>query len=396
MPHVARSLADDQTQPVTSEHSNRKHQPRGRPTRIGLIINPIAGMGGSVGLHGTDGDASLKAQRMGAQPIAVKRAKRTLDLLASLGSDLEMWAASGTMGEELARQAGLDPKPVHVGSSPTNSEDTILAAREMAVGNIDLILFAGGDGTASDIVSTVYDEVPILGIPTGVKMHSAVFATTPESAGDIAIRFVQNPSAVPLHQREVVDPDLDSTGINQLAFATVPFSSRSLQSTKAASSVGNDLALDKLCAGLAEDLEKDRLFILGPGTSTNRILVHLDLEAPLIGVKVLRNRTLHSTDATEAEILEVLDEHVPATIILGVIGGQGFLLGRGNQQISPEVIDRVGEHNVLIIASEDKISSLDPAVLRVDTGHEHPASAMTGYRRVHTQPGRSVVMKVIS
>lgn len=352
-------------------------------------------MGGSVGLHGTDGDASLKAQRMGAQPVAAKRAKRTLDLLASLGSDLEMWAASGKMGEDLARQAGLEPKPVHVGNSPTNSEDTILAAREMAVGNIDLILFAGGDGTASDIVSTVDDEVPILGIPTGVKMHSAVFATTPEAAGDITIRFVQNPSAVPLHQREVVDPDLDSTGINQLAFATVPFSSRSLQSMKAVSSVGTDLGLDKLCAGLAENLEKDRLFILGPGTSTNRILDHLGLEAPLIGVKVLRNRTLHSTDATEAEILGVLDEHVPATIILGVIGGQGFLLGRGNQQISPEVIDRVGEHNVLIIASEDKISSLDPAVLRVDAGHEGPASTMTGYRRVHTRPGRSVVMKVI-
>ncbi len=301
------------------------------------------------------------------------------------------------MGELVARSVGLNPNVIEVTSGRTGPADTTAVAALMKEGGVDLILFAGGDGTARDIVSQVGTAVPVLGIPTGVKMHSAVFATSPEAAGDMAARFLASATHVPLHEREVLDVDPGGNGLVQFSLASVPFAPNSLQSSKTIWSVGSDSAVDRLCAQLAAGVDEKGIFIVGPGTTANRVLHHLGLEAPARAVKVLAGTRLLIADASESQILDLLDtDPRPVSIIIGVIGGQGFLLGRGNQQISPDVIARIGEEEVFIVASEAKIMLLDPPVLRVDTGIDEADSAMTGYRRVHTGPGRSIVMKVVA
>ena len=364
--------------------------------RLGLIVNPIAGMGGSVGLHGTDGETYRQAAALGAVPIAHRRAGRAVRLLAKAIPDLPVITGSGAMGEKTAREAGLSPVVVPVRSDPTTSADTREVAARMLEEGVGLIAFAGGDGTARDIVGVVGTEVPVVGIPTGVKMHSAVFGNTPEAAGAMASRYLATPDQVPLTRREVLDAGDDPGHVAGFSVASVPFVRDLLQPGKATTALGDDASLDRLCSKLAEEMAPDHLYVLGPGTTVARILDHLDLEGTLAGVDVVRNRRMVATNVTAAELVALLAPGVPATIYLGVIGGQGFLLGRGNQQLSPEVISRVGEENVMILAGEEKIRLLDPPVLRVDTGVESARPVMLGYRRVHTSPGRSTVMKVVT
>ena len=369
---------------------------RENPTRLGLIVNPIAGMGGSVGLHGTDGDTYRQAAALGAVPIAHRRAGRAVRLLTAAIPDLPVLTGSGDMGEDTAREADLLPEVVAVRSHPTTAADSRAVAERMLDSGVGLIAFAGGDGTARDIVGVVGTEIPVVGIPTGVKMHSAVFGNTPEAAGAMAARYLTSPDQVPLTRREVLDAGDDPGHVAGFSVASVPFVRDLLQPGKATTGLGDDASLDRLCARLARDMAPDRLYVLGPGTTVARILDHLNLDGTLAGVDVVRNRRIVATNVTAAQLLDLLSPGVPTTIYLGVIGGQGFLLGRGNQQISPEVISRVGEENVMILAGEEKVRLLDPPVLRVDTGVEAARPVMLGYRRVHTSPGRSTVLKVVT
>jgi len=363
--------------------------------RLGLIINPIAGMGGAVGLHGTDGQSYRRAEALGATRIAAKRAGRALHQLASSLPDADMVTVSGSMGAHAARTAGLDPEVVSVASEPTTPEDTRSAARAMQTAAADLILFAGGDGTARDIVGVVGDKVPVLGIPTGVKMHSAVFGNTPEAAGAMAVRFLESSGRMRVVPREVLDVASGPGEVAGFSVASVPFARDLLQPGKATMSLGDDSSVDRLCASLAAGMTPEHVYIVGPGTTVARILDHLHLSGTLAGVDVVLNGQVIVANASTGQLLQLLEGGHPATIYLGVIGGQGFLLGRGNQQISPEVIERVGEENVVILAGEEKVRLLDPPVLRVDTGVEASRPVMLGYRRVHTSPGRSLVMKVV-
>ena len=380
--HVSTARTDDPT-------------PKSAPVNLGLIVNPIAGMGGSVGLHGTDGGTYVRAERLGAKPVSGKRAARAMRRLRSSRQEYELWVGAGDMGERVARGVGFCPTVIEVTLGRTGPEDTRRVAATMQEGKVDLILFAGGDGTARDIVAQVGTEVPILGIPTGVKMHSAVFATSPEAAGELASRFVASRSQMATHEREVMDIEPERNELASLMVAAVPFSPSSLQSSKAISSVRADSAIDRLCAEIADGVEDEHIYVVGPGTTTNRILRHLGISAPAIAVNVLLGRTLLASDVSESQILDLLGKYRDrASIFLGVIGGQGFLLGRGNQQISSDVIACVGEENVMVLASEEKLALLDPPILWVDTGIEEATPIMTGYRRVHTGPGKSVVMNV--
>jgi predicted polyphosphate/ATP-dependent NAD kinase len=245
---------------------------------------------------------------------------------------------------------------------------------------VSLLLFAGGDGTARDIHDAIGGELPLVGIPTGVKMHSGVFAATPAAAGAAAAAYLRGATA--LHDAEIADAD-EALGTRLYGSARVPAQPALMLGAKASSPVA-DAALDALCA----DMDLSGLVLLGPGTTTAKIA-----RGTLLGVDAFRDGVLVGADLDEAGILALL-EGEDARLILGVVGGQGSLLGRGNQQLSPRVLRRLGRDAITVVAAADKLAALQPPVLRVDTGDDALDAELSGYIRVHTAPGRTIVMKV--
>lgn len=368
--------------------------------RIGLIVNPIAGMGGRVGLKGTDGPNVLdRARALGAGLVAAARTERALARLELRGGDVQFVAAAGAMGADAVAEHGFATEvlPASAGRA-TTAADTRAAAAELERRGVDLILFAGGDGTTRDIHDVVGDRLPILGIPTGVKMHSAVFATSPENAGELIASYAA--ATARLREAEVVDVDEDALRSGRVTTrlygaARVPDDRLRMQGVKGRSFPSDDDAVDGVCRRLAAGMDPRRIYLLGPGTTTRHVMCHLGLEKTLLGVDAVRAGSLLGTDLREREILELLAGE-PATVVVGVVGGQGYLFGRGNQQLSPAVLRRVGIENVEVIAGLAKLLALDPPWLRVDTGDPELDAAFAGYRRVHVAPGRTLVSKVVA
>ncbi|GAA2082511.1 ATP-NAD kinase family protein [Actinomadura alba] len=374
--------------------------PPARPASLGVIVNPIAGMGGRVGLHGTDGPALEAALRRGADAVAPYRARRALNRLRELAPGVPVLAAAGPMGGDHLTGEGWTVRTLpRSRTGPTTAADTRDAARAMVESGVSLLLFAGGDGTARDIVDVVGTAVPVLGVPSGVKMHSGVFATGPEAAGETAARYVADPARARCADAEVVDlagDDLASAAPRMFGIARVPDARSSLQRAKAFTAGADDADLVALGREIAREMPADRLYLLGPGTTVAHVNAALGLQASRLGVDAVLDGRLLAADASEAELLSLLRRHPAATLVLGVVGGQGFLLGRGNQQISAAVLDAVGAGNIEILAARGKIAALDPPTLRIDVGDEHATAPITGYRKVRTGRGRSTVLRIVA
>lgn len=365
--------------------------------RLGLIVNPVAGLGGRVGLKGTDGPEIVRrALELGAQPVAPARAERALARLDRHRDGITIVAGARAMGSDAARDHGFATEVVAgSGSDETTADDTRAAAAEMERRKVELILYAGGDGTTRDIVDAVGTRVPILGIPTGVKMHSGVFATSPEAAADLAASHLARDGGE-LREAEVMDVDEDGLRAGRVSavlygVARVPRDRARVQGPKAASRPG-DAALDALCRELGAEASTG-LALFGPGTTTQRILAGMGIGGTLLGIDAVEDGRLAGRDLGEAELLELLDGR-SARIVVSVVGGQGYVLGRGNQQLSPEVIRRAGLDNLVVVASLDKLLALDPPRLLVDTGDLGLDEELSGYRRVRVAPGHSVVFPV--
>ena len=372
--------------------------------KVGLIVNPIAGMGGSVGLKGTDGEEILReAIKRGAKPVAPKRTLRFLrrlkTLLESENLKLQLYTYPHPMGEKEAIKAGF--KPIVIGklsSEKTTAEDTVRAAREMEKIGVEIIAFAGGDGTACDIYEAIKDRTPIIGIPTGVKMHSGVFASSPEAAADLLVKYLKG--GAPLGTVEVMDLDEDLFRKGILAaklkgYLKSPIDRFLLQSSKSYSQPTHDEELNKM--GIAreviEQMEKDTLYIVGPGTTTKAIADMLKINKTLLGVDVVLNGKLIAKDVDESKLLELLGKFDKAKIIVTPIGSQGFIFGRGNQQISAKVIRKVGRDNIIVIATRGKLAKTP--FLRVDTGDPELDEKLKGYWKVVTDYGEYTVVKCI-
>lgn len=348
-------------------------------------------MGGRVGLKGTDGAATLaRARELGAQPVSAHRAARAL---RELPEGLDILAAPGAMGAGSCAAAGRPCRVLDI--AVTGAEATRAAARAMQAAGAEFLLFAGGDGTARDVLAAVGTSLPILGIPTGVKMQSAVFATSPAAAGRVAAGFLQ---AGLLREAEVMDLDEDALRGGRVSprlhgFALVPQERVLMQACKAGAAVPDEAALDALARRIVTQMQPGRLYLLGCGTTTRRIKQALGFGGTLMGVDVALDRRLLAADVSEAQLLRLLDR-APATAILGITGGQGFLLGRGNQQLSPAVLRRVGRDNIMVVAGAQKLALLDPACLHVDTGEPALDAALAGYIAVHTAPGRTAMLRI--
>jgi predicted polyphosphate/ATP-dependent NAD kinase len=343
---------------------------------IGFVVNPIAGMGGRVGLKGTDGKLA-EARERGAQPRAGDRAREAVEAMAATGRDLRVLTYAGVMGERVLRDAGLDPMVVgepaagpDAGIGDTTAADTREAVRTFLDRNVDLVLFVGGDGTAVDVAEALDGaDVPVFGVPAGVKVYSAVFGVTPRAAGRIAATFDS------VEEGEINDIDEEAyregTVQSELhAVVTVPRAERRQSSKQLAGGT-----VDAVAEGFCDEIREGVTYVLGPGSTVGAIKRKLGFEGSPLGVDVWRDGELQIEDASEREIIDSLGEE--NVIVVSPIGGQGFVFGRGNQQLSPSVIR---DCEIEIVASRRKIDQL--GVLRVDTGDPDLDEELAGWHRV--------------
>ncbi|WP_433624523.1 ATP-NAD kinase family protein [Halomicrococcus sp. NG-SE-24] len=353
--------------------------------RIGVVVNPIAGMGGRVGLKGTD-DRVEEARERGAERRAPDRAVAALEALRERARDVELLTYGGEMGAAEARAAGFDPVVVgEPAEDETTAADTREAVRRLLAEDVDLLLFVGGDGTAVDVAETLEDadaSVPILGVPAGVKIYSSVFAVTPETAGRIAAGFDR------VEEREVNDIDEDAYREGEVhaelkAIARVPVAD-GLQSSK---QLGGG-TIESLAAGVADDVEQGVTYVFGPGSTVGAIESELGFEGSPLGVDVWRDGEVLVRDASEAEILEHFGDR--NVVVVSPIGGQGFVFGRGNDQVSPAVLR---QSEVTVVASKVKLDGV--GVLRVDTGDEAVDESLRGWRKVRVGRFERRMMKVV-
>ncbi len=368
---------------------------------IGFIVNPMAGIGGAVGLKGSDGGSiQRQAIAMGATPVAPIRAMTALNELSSMRDSVSLLVYPGEMGEEVARTCGIEPRVIgNIEPGKTTAGDTRLAATEMSRLGVRLILFAGGDGTARDISTVIGTQIPAVGIPAGVKMHSAVFTNKPSDAGNL-VRLVLEGRVTRYREAEVMDLDEELYRRGLVApklygFLKVPVASGLVQSLKMPSGLTETEAQAAIARWVCENMESGCLYILGPGTTTKAIASYLGVEKTLIGVDVLENGKLVRVDSNEDQLLELLSGQ-RAVIVVSPIGGQGHLFGRGNQQISHRVITRVGKNNILAVSTPGKLQSLLGRPLLVDSGDATVDAAISGFIRVVTGYNEQAVYRVTS
>jgi predicted polyphosphate/ATP-dependent NAD kinase len=354
--------------------------------KVGFIVNPIAGMGGRVGLKGSDGPETLRrAIDLGAVPFSPTRAIEALRELSSIKAEIDLVTYPFQMGEDEARECSFDPIVLGTDvSRETAAVDTKRAAREMAELGVDLLLLVGGDGTARDIYEAVGDRVPVLGVPAGVKIHSSVYAVNPRRAAELVKQFFGN--RVPLRQMEVMDIDEDKFREGRVSarlhgYLRVPFERRLVQSAKAGSSGSGD-STKAIAEHVVDLMRDDEYCILGPGTTVKAIGDKLGIDKTLLGVDLVYRKELVGKDLNEEQLLTWVTGK-NAKIIVTVIGGQGYVFGRGNQQISPRVIREVGKHNLIVVSTKEKLFSLNGPLL-VDTGDHELDKTLAGYVRVIT------------
>lgn len=372
--------------------------------RIGLIINPIAGVGGKAGLKGSDGEAiQKKALEKGGVLEAGYKTKIALEELLSIKNKIEFITPHGAMGEDVLRELGFRYELIGDNKKITSAVDTEAAAEELKEKNVEVLVFAGGDGTARNIFNAIGLSLPCIGIPAGVKIHSAVYANNPKSAG-IAIRmFLDNPQAAQMLDREVMD--IDETLFRQniveaklYGYLLVPYLKNLIQNPKASSRYGThdveDIAEEVL--NLMGHKDKNCCFIFGTGGMTFKILEHIGLKGSLLGVDVVKNRKLVLSDGSEQELYDFVKDEQEVVLIVTAIGGQGHIFGRGNQQLSPRIIRLIKKDDLWIVASADKIFALDGNTLRVDTSDPELDQELAGYRKVITGWHERIVCKLLS
>ena len=366
--------------------------------KLGFIVNPIAGMGGRVGLKGTDGVEILRrARELGAEPVAPVRAREVLEVLAEARDVVQVVTYPGEMGEDGARKCGFEPVVLgSIVSGETTGEDTRRAVGDMVGLKVDLILFVGGDGTARNVCEAVGEAVPVLGVPSGVKIHSAVFAVNPGAAAVIALRFLFE--GLPLRESEVMDVDEEAFREGRVSarlygYVLTPYEPMLIQGSKVESPVSEVEIQNQaaIAVYVIEEMKPDVVYVVGPGTTTRTIGDLLDEKKTLLGVDVFYNKKVVARDAGEGRILTEVRGR-SARIIVTPIGGQGFIFGRGNQQISPRVIREVGLDNIVIVATRHKLSGLKS--LRVDTGDPKLDEELRGYRKVVTDYREEHVVSV--
>jgi predicted polyphosphate/ATP-dependent NAD kinase len=376
--------------------------------KIGLIVNPIAGMGGSVGLKGTDGEGmAARATALGADPVTPARTRAFLTHLPAtaspdrridwLAAPREMGAVYLSASDIEARVVGaLDAQGAAAPTARTTAADTRRVAREMVDAGAKLLVFVGGDGTARDILDAVGTQIPVVGVPAGVKVYSGAFALSPRAAAEMVDAFVDGAD---ITEAEVLDIDEAAFREGRLeadhyGYLLVP----NIQELRQPGKEGTGMALDTqeakrdIAAAFVDRMADDVLILLGPGTTVSAIAETLDLPKTLLGIDAIYAGQMVAQDLNERAILDLLRHYSQCIIVVTPLGGNGFLFGRGNKPFTPEVIRRVGRENLVVVATEHKVRQV--GVLRVDTGDEDVDTMLAGYIEVQIGYDLARVVKV--
>jgi len=366
------------------------HSQGAAPLRVGLVINPWAGVGGPAGLRGSDGDdIRREAVARGSLPRASERVRRFLAALGPVVGGIRWLAWGGAMGADSLAGSGAAVTVLGwPAAEPSAAADTREAAGALLAAGIDLLVFAGGDGTARDVCAAVGTRVPVIGLPAGVKMYSGVFAVSPEAAADVVARLASG-RPVPLETGDVRDIDEeafrhDRVQSRHFGDMLVAGSSTQLQHVKCGTPLDEALVRDDIAAGVLERLEPGQLCLVGTGTTPAAILQAMGLEGSLLGIDAVCDGRLVASDLDAGGILRLLDAYPSRCLVVTATGGQGFVLGRGNQQLSPDVVRRVGVENLVIIATPAKLAALQGRALCVDTGDLALDHELAGLRPVWT------------
>lgn len=364
---------------------------------VGLLVNPVAGVGGPAGMGGSDG---IEVQRAAAERGGVSRATdRAVEVLRALAARFTEYDASlvvcpGAMGEDAARAAGIPYHTIDVAvGEPTSGVETSRCAAAFAEAGVDLLLFAGGDGTAGDVARGCADRIPVMGIPSGVKMYSGCFAVNARAAASVTGRLLTG-RHIDTTIVEVVD--LDETALRDgrvvpklTAALRVPVEP-AMQSRKAPTAANAADQVRAVAASAAVLLNDGVVTALGPGGTTHAVLDRLGLRGTLLGVDIACGAKLLATNVSEPELYDWASRG-PLRIMVSVIGGQGFVFGRGNQQFSPRVIRAAGAASIVILAPEAKLAALQGRTLLADTGDADLDAELAGYRSVLTGPAQWAV-----
>lgn len=370
--------------------------------KIGFIVNPIAGMGGRVALKGTDGEETLKrAIQLGAVPSAELRADAAVQEFLAVAMSHQFLVPSGAMGEILLKKYGISTEVVWKTGKETSSEDTKKAATMMLKKGVGLVIFAGGDGTARDICSVLKNLVPVIGIPAGVKIHSGVYANRPKDAG-LLIRSFLLGATKDCIEAEVMDIDEaffreNAVRAKLYGYMKVPDDRRFMQNRKT-SGTGKELyETDAIAAWVVENMKNEAIYLIGSGSTTARVMDRIRLKSTLLGIDAVKNKKLIASDMTESEIITILEmyEKPNRFLLITLIGGQGHIFGRGNQQLSPKVLRMLPEENIIVIAAPSKMTMLFGRSLISDTGDAELDAQYSGYINVITGYAKKTVVKII-
>jgi len=353
--------------------------------RLGLIVNPYAGLGGAVALKGSD-DVAAEALARGAIPMAQQRASLALEELLPWQTQIRIKTVAGAMGEDVARALGFNTEVLcQAAQEPSTAQDSEQAAQLLAQSGVDLLLFAGGDGTARNICHAIGDSTTVLGIPAGCKIHSGVYAITPAAAGKVVAQMVRGEL---LSVQDALVMDIDEVAFREGTVRAkrygemqIPTALRYVQSVKTAGKESEELVLDDLAAFFVAQMEPDIRYVMGSGSTVAAVMQELGLPNTLLGVDVVENGAVIAADVTAAQLLELVSD-VPAQLVITLIGGQGHIFGRGNQQLSPAVIRAVGRSNIRLLATKNKIQLLDGRPLISDSGDAALDQQLSGMVRV--------------
>jgi predicted polyphosphate/ATP-dependent NAD kinase len=370
---------------------------------LGFIVNPIAGIGGSVALKGSDGEGvAERAIALGAEAKSNLRARAALEVLVPYKEQITIFTVAGEMGEQTALELGFNVEVIYQPSTDsTTPEDTELAVKKLIEKQVDLLLFGGGDGTARNVCHIVEDRFPVLGIPAGCKIHSGVYAVTPKAAGRVVEMMVTN-QLVTLTDADVMDIDesLFREGVvkaKRYGEMQIPCELRYVQAVKSGGKESDELVLQDIAADVINKME-DELFIIGSGSTTAFLMEEIGLENTLLGVDLVQDQNLIASDVIESDIWQQIEAHkgVGVKLVITLIGGQGHIFGRGNQQLSPRVIRAIGKENIIIIATKNKLAGLNNKPLIADTGDQVLDQELSGFMTITTGYNDQVLYPVAS